>query len=103
MAQGRRTLLQSLLEDILGSRNVYYQPPPSIRMQYPAIVYKRDSDDTKFANNETYRRTKRYQVTVIDLNPDSDIPDRVAELPLCSFNRFYTADNLNHDVFNLFF
>jgi hypothetical protein len=46
---------------------------------------------------------KRYQVTVVDRNPDSDLPDQVQNLPLCQFSRFFTADNLNHFVFNLFF
>jgi hypothetical protein len=72
-------------------------------MSYPCIVYERDDIDTKFADNRPYSHKKRYQVTVIDPNPDSEIPDRVAELPLCSFSRAFKADNLNHDIFNLFF
>jgi hypothetical protein len=72
-------------------------------MQYPCIVYNRDSADTEFADNTPYRYTKRYQVTVIDRNPDSGVPDKVAALPRCSYDRFFTADNLNHDVFNIFF
>lgn len=96
-----RLLLQSRLEGITD--HVYFQKPPNVGMQYPCILYKRDDVDEKFADNEPYRRTKRYQVTVIDPDPDSLIPDVVAKLPLCSFDRFYTADNLNHDVFNLFF
>ena len=98
-----RLQLQSLFETLLGSRNVYFQPPANIQMQYPCIVYERDAADTKFADDIPYRTTKRYQVTVIDRDPDSLIPDRVAELPLCSYSRFFTADDLNHDVFNLFF
>lgn len=98
-----RLQLQTLLEDILGSRNVYFQPPVNIQMQYPCIVYSRDSAQTLHADDSTYRYTKRYQVIVIDLNPDSGVPDMVASLPLCTFERFYTADNLNHDVFNIFF
>lgn len=100
---GQRLQLQTLLEDLLGSRNVYFQPPPTISMQYPAIVYKRDRMDTEFANNKPYKHKKRYQVTVIDRKPDSTIHEKVAELPMCTYDRFYTADNLNHDVFNLFF
>lgn len=100
---GRRLELQALLEDLLGSRNVYFQPPANVKMQYPAIVYSRDAADTQFAGNRPYRRTKRYQVTVIDRNPDSPVPDKVAELPMCAFERFFTADNLNHDVFGLYF
>jgi hypothetical protein len=72
-------------------------------MVYPCIVYKRDTANTIFAGDKPYGYTKRYQIIVIDTNPDSDIPARVSELPMCVFNRFYTADNLNHDVFNIFF
>lgn len=72
-------------------------------MKYPAIVYKRDTADTQFAGNIPYRNTLRYQVTVIDRDPDSDIPVKVAALPMCLFNRHFVANNLNHDVFNLYF
>lgn len=95
--------LQTKLVALLGSTNVYFQPPPTVKMQYPCIIYKRDDIDTVFADNKPYKHKKRYQVTVVDQNPDSDIHERVAALPLCSYDRFYTADNLNHDVYNLFF
>lgn len=72
-------------------------------MQYPCIVYQRYNALTVFADNSPYRRTKRYQVTVIDADPDSAIPDEVAKLPMCTHNRFFVANNLNHDVFNLYF
>jgi hypothetical protein len=98
-----RLQLQNLFETLLGSRNVYFQPPANVQMQYPCIVYELDTVESLFADNKPYRHTKRYQVTVIDSDPDSGLPDKIAELPLCSFQRHYTADNLNHDVFNLFF
>lgn len=101
MAQ--RLELQAILVELLGSPNVYFQPPPTIQMSYPCIVYKRDDENSKFADNLPYSRKKRYQVTVIDRNPDSEIPDKVAQLPSCIFDRFYTAENLNHDVYQLFF
>jgi len=83
--------------------NVYFQPPANVQMVYPCIVYKRDSADTKFADNRPYSYIQRYMVTVIDRNPDSDIPGMVAKQPLCLFNRNYVADGLHHDVFNLYF
>lgn len=101
MAQ--RLDLQALLVDILGSNHVYFQAPPSVKMVYPCIVYKRDYSQTIYADNNPYHNRKRYLVTVIDRDPDSPIPDKVAKLPLCVFDRFYTADQLNHDVFKLFF
>ena len=101
MAQ--RASLHSILKAILGSDNVYFQPPPNVKMAYPAIVYRRDYASTQFATNRPYTHTLRYQVTVIDQNPDNGIRDKIAALPMCVFDRFYAADNLNHDVYKLFF
>lgn len=98
----RRFELQTLLEDLLGTRNVYFQPPNNVQMQYPAIVYQRDDIRTQFAGNDPYRRTMRYLVTVIDRDPDTEILSKVASLPMCSFERHFAADNLNHDVFTLY-
>ena len=102
MAQARSELHQILI-GILGSTNVYFQPPPTVKMSYPCIVYARDTAETKFADGKPYTYTKKYQITVIDANPDSDIPDKVAKLPMCVHNRFFAAEQLNHDVFKLFF
>lgn len=96
-----RIELQEILETI--TPKVYFQPPNGLKIEYPCIVYKRDSANTIFADNLPHRTDKRYMITVIDRNPDSAIPDLVASLPLCAFNRFYAADNLNHDVYNLYF
>lgn len=101
MAQ--RLDLQTKFVEILGSGNVYFQPPSSIKMEYPCIVYELDDVWTDHADNKPYSLRKRYQATVIDRNPDSAIPNQVALLPTCIFDRFYVADNLNHFVFTLFF
>jgi hypothetical protein len=98
-----RVELQALLEEILGTDKVYFQPPAGFLLTYPCIIYKRDFAQTQFADNVPMHRHIRYQVTVIDRDPDSEIPAKIAALPMCLFDRFYTADNLNHDVFNLFF
>ncbi len=100
---GQRLDLQDILEVQLGSSNVYFQPPANVQMQYPCIIYKKDQARTEFAGNSPYRFTKRYQVTVVDRNPDSEIPDKIALLPMCTFDRHFVADNLNHDVFTLYF
>lgn len=81
----------------------YFQPPASIEMEYDCIRYERNKIDPRFANNAPYSLRDRYQVTVIYRNPDSELPKKIAQLPLCSHDRHYTADNLNHDVFNIYF
>ena len=100
---GSRLELQTLLEKLLGSRNVYYQPPASIFMKYPAVVYSRYDIENTFANNGVYLQATAYQVTVIDEDPDSDIVKKVSKLPMCNFDRHFVSDNLNHDVFTLYF
>lgn len=95
--------LQEKLVEILDSDHVYYQPPPNVQMKYPCIVYRREFIDTKWSNNKPYALEDRYLVTVIDPDPDSEIPRKIASLPKCVFDRFYTANNLNHNVFKLFF
>jgi hypothetical protein len=96
-----RLELQAFLEGL--TPHVYFQLPVNIQMQYPCIVYERSNSDVKHADNHPYSLTKRYQVTVIDRNPDSELPDLVEELPLCSFDRYFAAGELNHYVFTLFF
>ncbi len=100
---GTRLDFQDVLEDLLGSGNVYFQPPVNVSMGYPAIVYNRDFQAVGFADNLPYSRRIRYQVTVINPDPDSLIPDRVAELPLTAYVRHFTAGNLNHDIYDVYF
>lgn len=101
MAQ--RLQLQNKLVEILEASNVYFQPPPTIQLTYPCIIYQRDDIRTEFADDKPYKNKTRYKVTVIDKDPDSLIPHKLLDLPLCVYNRFYTAENLNHDVFTLYF
>lgn len=97
--------LRSQLHDLLKTfiDNVYFQPPENIQMTYPCIVYRRDNADTKFADDKPYHIKTRYLITVIDRDPDSEIPSKVASLPMSTFNRFYISDNLNHDAYTVFF
>lgn len=94
--------LQELLLD-LGVDNVYFQPPPAFKMLYPCIVYNRSNIYPRFADNSVYSTENRYSITVIDSNPDSDIPNKVAALPRCKFDRNFASDGLNHDVFSIIF
>jgi hypothetical protein len=96
-----RLQLHQLLETF--TPNVYFQPPTNVVLKYPCIVYRRDFADTKFADDIVYDHKLRYAITVIDQNPDSEIPRKVATMPMSLFNRFFTVDNLNHDVYNVYF
>lgn len=94
--------LQALLTTILGSKNVYFQPPDSSKMKFPCIVYQLDTVDTRYADNCDFVKYKRYQLTYIDGTPDMTVPDKLDALPLCTFNRFFTSENRNHYVYKIY-
>ena len=98
-----RLSLQTKLEELIGSENVYYQPPPSMEMNYPAIRYSISDIDNKHADNEVYKQNCRYDLTVIDSDPDSVIVSAVSKMRYISFDRNYKANNLNHTVFTLYY
>lgn len=100
---GSRLQLQALLETLLPGDAVYFQPPTNTALQYPCIIYNRDDIDTRYADNYPYSHKTRYQVTVVDRDPDSGIKDRIKNMAESSFVRFFVKDNLNHDVFAVYF
>lgn len=98
-----RLQLHEVLCEILGTRHVYFQPPESTKMVYPAIVYSRDNINDTPANNDAYIRKYVYQITIIDKDPTSEFVEKIANLKYCSFERHFTKDNLNHDIFRIFY
>lgn len=98
-----RLQLQSKLEELLGSKNVYYQPPSSVRMNYPAIKYSKKKPDIKYANNMKYLKMNCYELIVISKTPDHPVIDAILDLPYSSHDRWYAVDNLNHDVITLYY
>lgn len=97
-----RLELHETLCSILGSNNVYFQPPESVKMKYPAIRYSRNRIENTSADNLIYKQDVSYVITVIDRDPDSEIVERMSQIPHIMYDRSYVADNLNHDVFTLF-
>lgn len=97
-----RLELQAILEEVLGSKEVYFQPPANVRMRYPAIVYDRLKIDKKTADNIPYLLATAYSVTLIDPDPDSRFVMELAKLPRCSYERHYIADNLHHDMYTIY-
>jgi hypothetical protein len=99
-----RLKLHEELCSLLGSRNVYYQTPESVKMQYDAIRYDLAGKNLKRANNRIYLNTNMYEGVVITRDPDTAIPDVIlSHFEMCSFGRPYKADNLNHYPSTLYY
>lgn len=103
MSRSRLNLHERLC-NVLGSRNCYFSPPASLHMKYPCIRYSYTNDDDRYADDDRYIRHRRYTVTVMDWDPDSEVPERLKkEFRFCSIDRVFTVDNLNHFTFTLFY
>lgn len=98
----RRLKLHEILKGLIGSENVYFRPPSS-GMDYPCYKYNVVGDAPKHADNQIYQYKYRWTITAIVEDADSDIPQRLLQLPYCSFDREYEADGLNHFVYTLYF
>lgn len=99
----RRVEMQRMLEALLGTRNVYFQPPTGMKLQYPCIVYNLSDANDIHAEDKIYRRLYRYSLTYITKNPEDPMRDLIDDLQYCQFDRFFTADNLNHFVYTIYY
>lgn len=103
MRERNRSALHEKLCTILGSRNVYHDPPSNIHMNYPCIVYKRSSASPRKADNIRYIVWYPYEVQIISKDPDFELFDTFLNyfdygtegLPVVS-------DNLHHSNFTIY-
>lgn len=100
---GTRLELHNELVRLLGVDHCYYQPPESLKIEYPAIIYSKSKIDTRKANDSMYKKNTRYELIVVDKRPDNAVIDKLLELPYCSYDRHYVSDNLNHDSLTLYY
>lgn len=96
--------LHEELCELLGSRNVYFAGPSNIQMRYPCMLYDVENTNTINADDIRYLHRTRITLTVIDTDPDSDIPNRLMESSFryLAHDRTYIADGLYHFVFTLY-
>lgn len=94
--------LHETLSGLEGVRACYFSPPEGLVMDYPCIVYHQMDETVRFADNIPYNKSKRYSITVIDEDPDSEIPDLVSSLPYCMSERVFSYDGMYHFVYLIF-
>lgn len=101
--ESSRLELHAKLVALLGSNHVYYQPPESIKIEYPAIIYERSGIPVVYKDNIQYLKRYKYQITVVDKDPDSEIVEKVSSMKYCRFYRHFAKDGLNHDIFTIIY
>lgn len=97
--------LHKELVRLLGSNHVYFQPPEDCKINYPCIIYERENIDANHADDVKYLKTIRYEVMYISKDPDSnDLIKKILDsFKYCSYTRHFVSDNLNHEVFDLYY
>lgn len=99
-----RTELQSKLESILGSRNVYYQEPPNVGMKYPCIVYFFEKMEVSKADNRPYKLTGRWMIHHMykSISNDSIMETMLNSFLCCAHDRRIKSDGVYNDYYSLY-
>lgn len=92
------------LRRLLGSGNVYFQPPESIKLTYPCIIYSLADIKTIYSDDSIHRAKRLYEITYISKQHDDQFIDKMLKsFTMISFGRSFTTDNLHHTVFRLYY
>ena len=97
-----REEVHQILEDILGSKNVYFQEPPNTGMKYPAIVYSFNNFNRLDADDKPYILHGRYQVIHMYKSIRNDLKMKfISEIPYCYFERRMITDGIYNDYYEI--
>lgn len=100
----RRKELSNIFKNILKpyKGHCYFQPPPNIKMEYPAVKYEVYQFRNRHADGNPYLQNVAFKVTVIEQDSTIPIATAVSKLSLCEHDRAYNADGLSHNVFIIY-
>lgn len=94
-----RLQVQTTLKSVVT--NVYFQPPESIKIQYPCVVYSLNGIDSIYADDNVYKLHDSYMITYITKKADDTKVEELAMIPKIRYDRLYTSDGLYHHVYTL--
>lgn len=102
--QTKRLEFHQLLVNTMGEGyKIYFQPPETLKMSYPCVVYHRRYLNTTNADNINYLDGRQYQVILISRDPDDDGIDKLKDLKYSHYLSHSVVDNLNHDAFEIYY
>lgn len=99
-----RLELHEKLCTLLGTRDVFFQPPENIKIPNRAIIYQLTDAVQRKANNKLYNKVDRYQVLFITPNPDDRLWETILEeFEIANFERHYKYENLNYYSISIYY
>ncbi len=96
-----RNRVHDILTSIIGDDRVYFQPPESIKLKYPCIIYNLSDTSNTYGDNISYLLNVGFDILLVDRDPESIYVTKLLSVPYSTFNRYYVADNINHWSFTL--
>lgn len=101
--ENERLELQARLEELPRVRRVYWNPPESIQLVYPCIIYNYAKIDVHHADNKAYIKRRRYEITIIDRDTTSIIPEALEEsFQYWAQEQVFANDNIGHWVYSIY-
>lgn len=77
----------------------YFQPPETVKLSYPCIIYSRNQVESLTANNINYKNDREWTIRVIAREPDSEIPTNLLQgLSMISLIDDYVSDGLYNTI-----
>ena len=99
--------LRDILQEIIGPDGyVYYNPETSIKLKYDCFILERNNTYSIRADNKPYQKTPRWTITHIcrDARDIDILIDKMLETFMwCEHETSFKSNNLEHNVFNLYF
>ncbi len=100
----QRIRFHSKLAEILPGWHLYYQPPENVKLIYPCVIYERSRFHQIRADNKRYRSIPCWSTTLIIKSPqNAPITQLIDGFQMCSFDRSFTSDNLNHYAYTIYY
>ncbi len=103
MINSRLTFDRMLKEEIMHCDSVYFQPPSSLKLKYPCIVYNLNDINDKKADEISDDRHYQFRLTLISPNPDNNIVDKIMNLKYAKYVRSFSTQGLYHYMFDINF
>ena len=76
--------------------HLYFQPPETVKLEYPCIIYRLATMTSDYADDDPYRIRIAFDITYITRSPTSNVPSSLVKAHKFAFDRYYVSDNLHH-------
>ena len=87
------TILTNIMKKYSSDARVFFKPDSNVKLNYPCIIYTREGDQSRHADNTRYFNTTSFQITVIDRDADSEAVNDI-------LNKLSSARRTNEFVSN---